>query len=122
MSDWVYPLDLPYQTANGLNTGNIYTTFYAYIYDFGYIGIIILPFIIGFVSEIIYIKAKNTNLNNEKINLSIILYSYIFYTLAFSFFSNKFFEGTCTPTFIKYVIIWLLLKYIIQKMSVKQTN
>ena len=33
-----------YQFVNGLVLGNVYTTFYAYIYDFGYVGMVILVF------------------------------------------------------------------------------
>ena len=37
-----YYLINPYQSVNGYYLGNVYTTFKAYIHDFGYIGMIIL--------------------------------------------------------------------------------
>lgn len=116
--NWIYPLDLPYQAANGKNSGNIYTTFYAYLYDFGYIGVAIMPFFIGFITNFFYkIAARTTERNNNKINLSLLIYGYWYYTLLFSYFSNKFYEMTFTIVFIRNVIIWNALIYILKKGS-----
>ncbi|KLD60505.1 hypothetical protein WP50_09840 [Lactiplantibacillus plantarum] len=35
-------LDLPFQNINGLSLGNVYTTFYAFLYDFGYRGVLLI--------------------------------------------------------------------------------
>lgn len=122
-SSWIYPLDLPYQSANGHNSGNIYTTFYAYLYDFGYAGVAIMPFLAGFLTNSFYMLAVKAVKNNEsKIHLSLLVYSYWYYTLLFSFFSNKFYEMTAAIAFIRNVIIWIVLAYILRKFRVGHTS
>lgn len=117
ISNWVYVLDLPYLSANGHNSGNIYTTFYAFIYDFGYVGIFIMPFIMGIVSELSYKSALRARMNSEfNIDIGIILYGFIAYLLVFSFFSNKFYEGIVKQSFIKYLLFWIILSYAINRM------
>jgi oligosaccharide repeat unit polymerase len=119
-SSLIYALDLPYLSANGRNSGNIYTTFYAYIYDFGYLGVAIMPFIMGMISKILYKRAiKGAYKSNKKIKISIIVYGYVFYTLAFSFFSNKFYEGIFKITFVKMCLIWILVSYILNHINIK---
>ena len=119
ISRMIYSLDLPYLSANGSNSGNIYTTFYAYIYDFGYIGVIIWPLIMGIISQLIYKMARRSILNNGKrVKISVIVYGYLFYMLVFSFFSNKFYEGFCSIAFIKMFLLWTLLGYIFNNFDV----
>ena len=114
----IYSLDLPYLSANGRNSGNIYTTFYAYIYDFGYIGVIIWPLIMGFISQRIYKKARKSILNDDKrVKTSVIVYGYLFYMLAFSFFSNKFYEGFFTISFVKIFLLWTILSYLFNNLD-----
>lgn len=113
--EWIYALDLPYLSANGLNSGNIYTTFYAYIYDFGYIGAAILPFIIGFVSQQAYKRAlKRKSFSEMDIDIPLLFYGFISYLLAFSFFSNKFYECLVSISAVRYFIFWFAIKMVIK--------
>ena len=117
IKNYYYSFDLPFKTVNGYSLGNVYTTFYQFIYDFGYFGVIILVFIMALISQIIYEcgfcgKRKNVP------NLWIIIYSYIFSSLAFSFFSNKFFEQNLNVTFFKSVIIWLFFSFLFCKIKI----
>lgn len=100
--------DLPFRSVNGHNLGNVYTTFYAYIYDFGIIGMIILTSIMAIVIQQLYKKAKN-DINHEKgITLSILTFACLFTCVAFSFFSNKFYEQI-DMGFVKRLIYWIIL-------------
>ena len=121
ISSWIYELVLPPLRANGFVTGNVYTTFYAYIYDFGYVGVPIFMFLMGVISQLFYIKTKNNTkyLQRDRINIWIIIYSYIFYMLAFSFFSNKFYEGIFSIQFFKYLIYWSLIKLFLENVKIK---
>lgn len=49
ISQYLYQLDLPFLKHNGLNTGNVYTTFYQFYYDFGYDGIVPLMAILLYI-------------------------------------------------------------------------
>lgn len=103
----LYDLDLPFQTANGYGLGNVSTTFYQWLYDFGYRGIPVLIFIMASVSEITYQISKK---NNYKFAPS----AKLFYggtlapCIAFSFFSNKFYESMDIISLILMFMIWFI--------------
>jgi oligosaccharide repeat unit polymerase len=119
ISSWIYELDLPSLYANGFVTGNVYTTFYAYVYDFGYIGVGIMMFLMGLISQFFYRKANIYKCKKYNINLWMVLYAYIFYSIAFSFFSNKFYETLVAIQFIKYILYWFIIRYFLEKMRFK---
>lgn len=106
-----YSLDLPFQTFNGQNLGNVYTTFYPYIYDFGIIGFVVLSAVMGAVSQFFYEMAKKTD-NVGFPSLWTISYGVIFGCLILSFFSNKFYETLISMTFLKRLITWLALNIV----------
>lgn len=109
-----YHLDLPFQKVGNVSLGNVYTTFYPYIYDFGYIGLVILVMIMAIISQLLYEVIKNKVLGKYPIN-TIILYGYVGTSLLLSFFSNKFYENMFSLVIIKYVIVWLLCDFIFIK-------
>lgn len=122
---WVYELDLPFIYYNGKSLGNVYTTFYAYIYDFGYIGVPIMMFIMGITSRYLHNKAYLKS--RSIINVYTIIYSFISYTLAFSFFSNKYYEAVVSMAFVIRILDWILLIFILKKIGAikgksKQSN
>lgn len=72
ISQYLYQLDLPFLKHNGLNTGNVYTTFYQFYYDFGYDGIVPLMAIIALYFSCAYRKIYNNK------PFTIIIYAYLF--------------------------------------------
>lgn len=108
-----YKLDLPFQSVNGFTLGNVYTTFYPWLYDFGYIGVVVLVAITAIVTQTIYSVARMVK-TTAPFSLSILIYGYFSSFLALSFFSNKFFENINT-NLIYYIIIWIILKLIFSR-------
>lgn len=98
-----YDLYLPFNRYNDISLGNVYTTFYAYLRDFGYFGVIFCPMLMGFLSEFMYYKVKAFSKRNDGVSIWHILWSYSFFCLAFSFFSNKFYENIFTLNIINYI-------------------
>ena len=101
-SNLCYNLDLPYINLNGFNMGNVYTTFYMFIYDFGMWGVVYCTSVIAIISQI-YFELVLTKKKSK--HFDIIIYSLIIPQLILSFFSNKFFETFATIYFIKRLII-----------------
>lgn len=118
---YYYNLDLPFQTINGFSLGNVYTTFYQFIYDFGYLGVIVLVFVMALISQIVYECALRGKENNKP-NLWVLVYGYIFSSLVFSFFSNKFFEQNFNVTFIKSIIIWCIYSFLFCKVKICKSD
>ena len=94
-------------TSNNINLGNVFTCFFAYYADFGFLGVAIVPFFVGLISQFVFKKAKG---NVTTINFWAVLYLFISVNLFFSFFSNRFFQNIIN---LKMVIniFWILLMY-----------
>lgn len=116
-----YNLDLPSIYANGRSLGNVCTTFYAYIHDFGYIGVVILPFIAGMISQIVYRYAKYSN-TTYTLNLGLLIYSNMIYILVFSYFSNKFYELFFTIDMIKKMFLIWIIKFFIYDFKIENSK
>lgn len=96
ITDWQYAFDLPFREMAGFGMGNVYTTFYSFAYDFGYLGIIVLTALMGLFSELVYEKALK--IKESFASMLLVIYSsFISYQLVFSFFSDKFYEEVLTP-------------------------
>lgn len=111
-----YKLDLPFRNVNGLNLGNVYTTFYPYIYDFGYFGEFVLVLLMAAISQFVYEMVCKNKLKNRP-QILILIYSSIFNCLVLSFFSNKFYENIFSMKIGKHIIFWLVLNFIFCKLD-----
>ena len=109
--DVKYDLDLPFRIVAGKNLGNVYTTFYPFIYDFGYKGLVLLSAIMAMISQGVYRKIKNTGLDYRP-SRYILLYGFIAPTLLLSFFSNKFYESIFNSAFMYTFLFWIIFDYI----------
>jgi oligosaccharide repeat unit polymerase len=107
-----YSLNLPFNASNGYNLGNVYTTFYPYLYDFGISGMIFLTVLMATISELIHIFAKKM-FSGHAISVMVLVDGYIFTALAFSFFSNKFYEQLSALGFFEYIIVWLVFSFLL---------
>lgn len=110
LQNTMYDLDLPFIKVNGKNLGNVYTTFYPYIYDFGYFGVVSLTAVMGLISSGIYQKVLKTGYD-YKPNRYVLMYGFLLPTLAMSFFSNKFYEKLFNPSFMYTFIFWIVFEY-----------
>lgn len=99
-------LDLPFNSYHGYTLGNVYTCFYMFLYDFGYIGV---PLIILLMSLICSFVWKRVVSGKESSIVYTFIYSVICFDLLFSFFSNKLFESLVNIGFLRQIIIWILL-------------
>lgn len=106
--NWIHSLDNPYHYIGKNALGNVSTIFYAFMYDGGYAGVIGYTALFAAISQIIFqhsLKAKT----RYQISLSILFYSYVWYTVIFSFFSDKFYEMIFNTAFIWTMLSWVLI-------------
>lgn len=104
-----HSLTNPFQFINGFALGNVSTIFYAFVFDGGLIGLVIFTVIMGIVCQFFFYKALKSDPSSQ-ICLSIIFYSYVLYTVSFSFFSDKFYEMIFNPVFVWFSLILFLAK------------
>lgn len=99
-----------FRVDNGFMLGNVYTMFKYYVADFGILGVIVLSGIMGSVFAGIFFKIKYIK-NKSKIDYTVIIYSYIFISVALSFFSDWFYNFFITIGTIKTIIYWKIFDY-----------
>ncbi|MDG2939876.1 O-antigen ligase [Bisgaard Taxon 10/6] len=88
---------------NGIEIGNVYTTFYSFIYDFGYFGFIPLILIIALYYIFTYQKLKVRKIQSNKVDFSLFLYAYLINDLIMSAFSNRFYATVSDVSFFKII-------------------
>lgn len=107
-----------YNWINGEGLGNVYTTFMPFYNDFKLYGVFSLPLFMGMFSQFLYEKVKLLNWTNSFSYLKI-FYSYLAFSLAFSFFSNKFFEMIVARSGIYFLLGLLVFKFVFLKLRLK---
>ena len=116
-TDKVLP-DLPYQYVGDINLGNVYTTFYQYVYDYGYFGVVWLVGLMAWLSQMFYEKSKITKKNLTP-PLSLLIYGNFFPSLVLSFFSNKFYERHFCTGFVKWIVLWSVFNCALIKIKIR---
>lgn len=109
IKEWQYTFDLPFQTLNGYDMGNVYTTYYSFIYDFGLIGVIVLVVFMAIIAQLVFERALTVGRRWN--DLWVILGAFIAFQLFFSFFSDKFFEEIISPGFITTAVYLIAFRY-----------
>ena len=115
MGAWGAKLDLPYQAVGNYTLGNVYTIYYAFLYDGGYLAMVIYTFIMAVFNQFSYqytLKGLKKN-GGSRVKVSLLFTSKMLFVLLFSFFSDKFYETIADIGFIRTMIIWLLLSWFI---------
>lgn len=92
ISSWVYALDLPFLSYQGYNLGNVFTTFYPFYYDFGFIGVCVLSLFMAIFSLWCYRHMRGYNADEAVTILWIVAYAYLINDLIMLPFSNRFYE------------------------------
>lgn len=96
------------KSNNGTYVGNVYTALRHPIADFGYGGLPVVMFSMGTFFTFFYCKVRKKNGLN-KIDLSLLAYSYCAYTFFLYFFSAYYFF--ISTTFVKTIILWYILRW-----------
>ena len=116
--EWVHTYDSPYLTVNGKSLGNVYTIFYVYLHDGGYIAVIIFLSILAITSQYFFQRAAYKR-QKDSLNLNVIIYSYLFYAIVFSFFCERYFMSLFSMGFVHMIICLWMLKVFFIKVRVK---
>lgn len=113
------PLVLPFNSINGYDLGNVATTFYPYLYDFGYTGVILFTTIMAIISESLYQKVKYIYKNSNVSLLTLIYGAILGNALTLVFFSNQFYERLFSSGTIYTIICWVLFNFYFYRFSLK---
>jgi len=106
---YIWHLEFRY-AENGTLLGNSYPSFRSYLYDFGYLGLTVLPVVFSFVINTLYYHYYYKN--SYEISLSLLFYVSIFYSIFFDFSRSIFFSSFVSLLSIR-LIFMLSIYYLI---------
>lgn len=118
ISQYYHQVDLPFLSINGRSLGNVYTIFYSFLYDGGYVAHIFYTALTAVICQIIYHKAIR-NRKGKALNIALILYSYMMFSVLFSFFGNFFYESFLGYGTIENFIIIAILSYFFTRVRIR---
>lgn len=118
---WRYELDLPFLSYQNYGLGNVYTTFYAFLYDFGYVGVIVLTGVMALVCAFIYNRVKHANVLSNKISFTAICYAYLVNDIIMLPFSNRFYENVGNVSALYKVLVVYTMVYIANRLLDNKT-
>ena len=111
---WVHTYDQPFMRVNGKSLGNVYTIFYWYLHDGGYIAVIIFLSILAVTSQYFFQRAAYKR-QKDSLNMNVIIYSYLFYAIVLSFFCERYFMSLFSMSFVQMIIcLWMLKVFFIK--------
>ena len=100
-----YIVHKEFRFSNGHSMGNIYIAIRDYIYDFGYIGMVLLQILFSVIVSVLYEKSKK-NLSSYGIIIVMLVYGFNpMYAIANHFFANAISIGytiECVEIFVMY--------------------
>lgn len=118
-----YDLTLPYITYEGRFLGNVYTMYYMFIKDFGYLGIVPLTAVIAIFYNGIYSKLMDFSKCKLVLGCSLFIYGYLTNALIMLLFSNRFYEDGLRKTslyvYAAMALFWYVLRHIRLKFGSK---
>ena len=109
----------PFRHQNGYFLGNVYTALYEPLYDFGYIGCLIIIILYAIFSQRIFDKATTIPITGKNIPSSILMYGYLFPIIAVSFFAWWFGIYIVSTTFLYIFISWKIYDVFFFRISLK---
>lgn len=99
-------------SSNGIEIGNVFTTFYSYLYDFRFAGVAPLTALVAVYYVFTYRGLTRYQKNKKKINLQLYFYAYLFNDLIMQSFSSRFYETVLDAPFIKLFILSIAIDII----------
>ena len=117
ISAWKHFYDQPFYYINGYSLGNVSTVFYWFLHDGGYLGVFIFITLMAVISQAVYWRAIGSK-KKYSIDLSLVIYSYLYYGIVFSFYSNRFFSAL-SPDFFKFLLSLYALRWYLTKLKLK---
>ena len=107
-----YIAHLEFRNAvTGVNLGNIYTAYRSYLYDFGFLGLTILPVIFSAIVNYVYYK-KYYNGINKGIDILVLLYGIFTITIFCDFVRSFFYMNLFSSGILKKIFIFAVLSYL----------
>lgn len=121
---YFYDFTLEFRTIDGTNMGNVYSAFRSFYADFGILGIVIMPAIMGIFFGFLYGYIKSHDHRHlvkfialkyrisSPIDFAIVIYALIIHSCLFMFYQDWFFSQVLGWYQIKSIIFIWIFKFV----------
>lgn len=107
---------LEFRYTDEYSVTNIYSSFRRFYHDFQLLGVIVLPFLQGFITGKLYRIVKKKNTYKFTVDFSMCLYSYFFYTVLYTLVDDLFFSSNISFSGLaKMVLLYLCYRIMFYK-------
>ena len=106
----LHQYDLPSLRIHGTSFGNVYTLYYHYLHDGGHIAVILFVILEAFLTQILFHSAMR-QAHRSRINVRLIVYSYILNSVFLGFFMERFYADLFAFIMVKSVVFWWFLSW-----------
>lgn len=110
----------PFQRYGERSLGNVFTTYYAFIFDWGIAGAMLAIVLIAALSQLCYESAVFALQYGKAGPISMMLYGAIGYCCAFSFFSNRWMSTMFNQIMLRNIIIWMVLIFFVNSVRIRK--
>lgn len=111
-------VELVHNEYNGHVLGNVYTTFYDFYADGGFITVILYSLLMSIISSYIYNKANENQFLYLKAYEVVMVH--ILFSLFMCFFANRFYTEIITLKFLKSLLYWYLINLFFKRYIYKK--
>lgn len=118
----VYDWYQPYNYHHGIHLGNVYTMYYAYIKDFGFLGLLPMTVIPAAFYNGLYYRVMDFRSKKPALGWPLFLYCYMFGTLLVLTFSHYFYADLLKTSSIR-TYLWMTVFWVaFNKIKVRLRN
>lgn len=111
-----YSVHLEFRPLIAGYSSNTYTFLRSYHHDFGMVGVFVLHFISMLILSMFYEFVKK-----RRGDVGILIFSSMYYTIVMSFFAERFFSNLATVSFVKQLIILIILYEVLIRKRIRFT-
>lgn len=96
-----------FKSPNGyVYSSNVHSAFGVYFRDFGYLGLLLYPFLLGLLFEYLYVKTQRNICDFHWILYALLIYPLVYVSITEQFF-RRFHLGMLYELFWAYIIYWI---------------
>lgn len=99
----------PMQSYGTVNLGNVFTTFYAFIFDWGYGGAMVMVAVMAFISQLVFeLAVRSVKSPKAGLSIALPLLGIVDYGCVFAFFSNRWVSTLFNKSLLYWVVLWVV--------------
>lgn len=116
VDNYLYTSHLEFRYSNGYNVGNIYTAYRKYIYDFGYIGLVLCTSLVSIIDNSIYAYIKYRK-SHRTVDIWVIIFGYLSYGYFYMSIQEQTLSALLNFTTLLFPVLYYFIDYGLRRVT-----